>query len=323
MNKNSIKMASTRALVIFEAAVRLGSFSKAAEEVHVSQSAVSRTILQLEDRLNTALFLRHGKGVTATEKGLKLAQHVTSGLHTIHRGLEEIGSLDGRTEYMSILASTCSSLYWITPCLPTLKDSFPDIEFRLHSSPYTIDYDQNYLPGGQDLALFDLELNSPDIPWPKHKYELLTEEQLVPVCSPRYLKGQGSIESLSQLAALDLIEWHWTPPENSHVNLRKFYSWRHWFNHFDILPGPRKSNAVFADYALAIHACLSGQGVALGWNYIVAPLIAQKQLLRLTDYSTTTGRGAYLAYPDDLHHRENLNAAKCALVDEMKKLAAG
>ena len=320
MKKNSINMASTRALVIFEAAARLGSFSKAAEEVHLSQSAVSRTILLLEERLNTTLFRRHGKGVTPTEKGIKLARYVTSGLHTIHRGLDDIASLENRAEYISILASTCSSLYWLTPCLTEIKDNFSNVEFRLHNSPYTIHHDQEFLPTGQDLASFDLELSSPDFPWPNHEYELLAEENLIPVCSPDYVKDKGDIDTLEQLAQLDLIDWFWSPPKESNVNLRKFYSWQHWFEHFDYYPKLLRGNTAFADYGLVIHACISGQGVALGWSYNVAPLIAQNQLVPLTDFSISTGRGAYLAFPKNLDADTTLHKAKCALTDAMKKL---
>ncbi|MEM7210255.1 MAG: LysR family transcriptional regulator [Pseudomonadota bacterium] len=315
-------MASTRALVIFEAAARLGSFSKAADEVHLSQSAVSRTILSLEQRLNCTLFYRHGKGVTLTEKGAKLTHRVRSGLHTLYRGLDDIASLDNRSDSVSILASTCSLLYWISPCLREIKGDFSNVEFRLYSSPYTIHNDQAFLPTAQDLAIFDLDLSIPDLPWPDHEYELLANEHLIPVCSPDYLAKKGSVETLAQLAELDLIEWLWQPPKASNVNMRKFYSWQHWFEYFEFSPDLRRDNLVYADYALVVNACMAGAGVALGWNYIVAPLIAQNQLVALTDKSIATGRGAYMAYPRDLKLDTTLYQAKCALSDAMKNSAA-
>jgi LysR family glycine cleavage system transcriptional activator len=263
------------ALRCFEAAARLQSFSRAAQELHVTQSAVSHQIRQLEQWFGASLFDRKGRQTVPTPRGEELAISLAEAFGTIAAACKRLSLSDGKPS-ITIAAIPSIATIWLIPRLPAFSRRHPMIGVRLMHAVYgqTVDFD--------DVDLAITYGNWREAPVGSVRF---LEGVSVPVCSPAYLAQHGPISRPEQLLTCTLLH-----------DLDR-YPWQRWFKASGIadpglLPGP-----MFEGFNLLHSALLSAQGVGLAPTAILADDIKERRLVRLFDVETLHEKAYYIMEP--------------------------
>lgn len=253
------KLPPLSALKTFEAAARNGSFSLAAEELHVTHSAVSHQIRSLEEQLGIALFSRQGRRVSLTEDGRELAEATNLALHQLSAA---IAAQRRRRNPNRLSVSVMPSFAgrWLAPRIVRFIDANPGCEVNIMSSTELVDFARDAV----DLC----------IRWGPGGYagvraELLMDDTLFPVASPRVVAGRLPL-SPAELAGLPLIRAYGE-------------DWQPWFRAAGLdLPEP-SSGLMLSDSGLVVQAAIEGHGVALARRSLAANALRSGELLRLFD----------------------------------------
>ena len=268
---------SLDALRVFEAAARHRSFSRAAEELLVTQAAVSRRIAGLEAELGVTLFTRAGRRIALSEPGERLAASVATALDYLDA---EIAPLTDRApdRAVTIAASTSVSHLWLAPRLRALAAAGAGALRVL-----TTDSVGEAAERGNDLTILYGRGSHPD--W---DLTPLLRERLQPVASPDYLARAGVADAaaldLGEIAALDLMDYAQVRPQ--WVTLA---AWMARMGH--PVPGLRPG---FSSYIMAVEAAERGEGVILGTLDLLDQQLASGALVALGGEVLDTGMGYHL-----------------------------
>jgi len=268
MNPSQRRPLSLDGLRTFEVVARRLSFSGAADELHLTQSAVSRQIKALETELGAPLFTRGTRKVELTADGQVLRQALLPALDGIDRAVRQIRVTRGRRAVRLSTFASFASL-WLLPRLPGFQQQHPDIDIRITATDALIELDDPDL----DLAL---RYDFPDaVP---ASAEQMFGELLTPVVSPWLLQqtfsGQAPpLRSPADLAAHALLEDDYHRPAND------FLSWRTWLDAQGLGPlEPRRW--IFLNFThQQIQGALAGQGVALARLALVHDALARGELV--------------------------------------------
>ncbi len=269
-------------LIAFEAAARLLSFTRAGEELHLSQAAISQQIRSLESSLQVKLFTRSHRAVQLTNEGREY-------LHTVAAILKQLAgaTMDiQNVEFSQQLVLGCDQSFatqWLAPRISRLRELLPSVSLRIVASD---DYDESLGSEVQAAVLHG------DGQWPGFHVQKLFPEEVFPVCSPDYplpRPGQDWVEWLLEAQLIDLADSHWN-----------WMNWRLWLGGNDIDEPLGNRNLQINSYPLVIDAACAGQGVALGWRYLVDDLIAAGRLLRPVEQSLQTELGYYFICRENL-----------------------
>lgn len=283
---------SERWLRVFDVVASAGSFTSAARRLHLGQPAVSHTIKQLERVLGAPLFDRTRSGIRLTRPGRELRDHVRPALAALDAGVRAVRRSAMGAGVVALSVSTSFATWWLLPRLADFKQRHPDVELRC----ITNDTDAGV---GVDDADLWIPLG-PD-PWPGLTRHVLTEEHIVAVAAPQVAALLDRRNEPATLLGADLIHLE--------ERYRPRFDWPQWFRAHGLVPppthGPRSN-----DYAVVIQAALDGQGVALGWRHLVAPLVADGRLVVVGGGPTRTGQPFVL-----LHRRGTLPPTTVALRD--------
>ncbi|HEV2676998.1 MAG TPA: LysR substrate-binding domain-containing protein [Aliidongia sp.] len=261
------RIPSIETLRAFDAAVRLGSFSRAAEAVHLTHGAVSRRIAALEVDLDVRLFDRLPRGVRTTEAGLQLHKLVAHTLEQLRAGLADLKS-GGRPVRISVLPSFASR--WLLPRLGLFRAAEPGIEVEMTAQHEFAEVGR----GGVDLAV-----RYGTAPWRGVRSELLFKERLFPIGRP----GQ-MLASADDLVDVTLLH------DSRHEDWIAWLAAAGW-------PMPAR-HQVFNDYNLVLEAAASGLGLALGRSRVIEPDLASGRLARLHPLSVANVRAYHLVTPE-------------------------
>lgn len=251
------------ALRTFESAARHQSYSKAAEELFVSQAAVSQQIRQLEQVLETKLFLRIGRTMQLTQNGEKLNQSTHQAFTTLIQGLNSIQS-EPIAGNLTVTSTQAFCTLWLMPRLYRFSQLHPDVNIKIFASSQIEDLAKNHIDlairfGSKDHKMNNENLTSIDF----------GEDQVYPVCSQNLL-NHVEINTPKDLLKCGLV---------SLANENKI-TWQSWFEHVGV-SGFEKHNqkAEVTSSDMAISAVLSGHGVALVAMAMSAQYIENKQLV--------------------------------------------
>jgi len=236
------RLPSLTSLRAFEAAARLGSFKKAAEELSVTATAISHRIRALEAHLEALLFVRKVRAVALTSEGLTLYEAVRSGFDIIASGVERVRK-PGRAS-VTLSATPAFAAKWLVPRLAAFQAEYPHIDIRVHASNEPVNLDG----GAADLAI----RYGPDRLAGTNGAVLLLEDSFAPVVSPAMLATLGP-----DIGRWPLIHFDWFRPPP--IDL----SWRAWA-HAAGMTEPRELGGIrYSEESHAIQAAIAGQGVAL------------------------------------------------------------
>ena len=264
----------------FEAASRLGSFTRAADELGISQPAISQRVRRLELRVGAALFVRRGRGVSLSADGMRLWLEVRAGLTRIEAA---IAVLERRIESDNIVTLAVSNGFanlWLLPRLGRFRRDHPSIELRVVALERPEDVGAERMP---------LWIRRGDGHWPGQECWMLAPEIVYPVCSPRYIEANRPIVDAGDLAGHRLIHLHET--HRAHV------TWADWFKAMNLPASEMPAGFDFNDYALAIRTAVAGEGVALGWDHLVGDLLASHELVVPLPRPVATGAAYWLVAP--------------------------
>jgi putative choline sulfate-utilization transcription factor len=271
-----------QALLMFESAARLASFTAAARELGSTQPAVSQRVVQLEEALGAPLFERGHRGVSLTEDGKRLFDAVHHGLDMIRSATNDIRS---RHTQRTLTLSTDFGFatYWLMPRLPQFKALMPDVDVKIITS--------QYLPGAMGehadvVIVFGNTLSD----WGARQAVKLFPESVTPVCSPLLVDQLDRPREPADLLKMPLLHLEPTQPA-------RWLSWSAWFQAYGLDAPPTQGGFTFNSYALVAHAAVMGQGVALGWSPLIDELVATGQLVALCETPLVTDRGYMLLTP--------------------------
>ena len=256
-------------LLAFESAARHASFTLAAQELRISQAAVSRQIARLETWLSACLFERSRAGVTLTEAGRRFRDGLAAGLAAIHRGAAEAAELS-QAEQVVIACSHEASHFLIMPRYDALRQVLGDgVRVRILTYHH---YVQNLPPHPSADIL--MAWNPPNVA-PQDRV-LAHREAIRPVCSPAYAAAHaqtlaGPVAGWSALTLLDLVR----PNEG----------WATWDDWFSVAGRPDRAprRVGFDCYTYVLEAAAAGQGLALGWRYLIERSLESGALVALGD----------------------------------------
>ncbi|VVO74196.1 Glycine cleavage system transcriptional activator [Pseudomonas fluorescens] len=271
------KLPPLSAIVAFDAVVRLGTFTRAASELHLTQSAVSKQIKRLELSLGTPLFERKGNDVILTSSGAVLYRAVTQSLQCIKEAVQQID--DALAPSLSISASSGIASYLVIPMISRFRKSHAQIDVRVVGAQ-----DRLNMKGGDT----DFAIVYGDGRWKDLRAHRIAEEEIFAICTPEY-RDKHSIRCLADLSHSDLIELESNDPAT--------LSTRQWMRQVGY-EGPHKGSIIrVSSYDLAIKAALAGEGVALAWAEALPDELRTRQLCRVCDETLKTGLGEYITCP--------------------------
>ncbi len=299
MKKINMHLLTSRSILAFHLAAQENSFTKAADTLNVSQPAISHGVRQLEERLGVELFERNPQGVVLTEIGEKLARRIQRGLAEIQQGLEETLS-HTQPEKITLLVSTSVASHWLMPRIARFKHLYPEVQ--LHC--ITQDTDQ-----GLQESRFDLCIPLGLAPESGFQRWQFAEEVLTPVCSPEFAY-RHQLQHLSAINDIPLI--HLEERYNSR------YNWQHFFDDCSLSPHSARGDETYNDYSIVLQAAMEGQGLALGWQHIVGPLIQQGKLVAPFEQQIATNQPFHIIAPEHKPLNPNAKALLDWLLNEMQ-----
>lgn len=258
MNPIRQRPLSVGPLRAFEAVARRASFSAAAEELHLTQPAVSRQIRSLEEELGAPLFLRGTRHVELTGAGATLLRATAPLLDRLDASVRHIRTSQGR-RHVSLTTFASFTSLWLLPRLADFQSQYPDIDIRISATDTLV---------GQDDPELDLGLrycHPDDAPAGS---DLLFGEVLTPVANPSMPLYQPQ-----DLARQTLIE------QDDHQPSSEYLSWRRWLREY-APPGTEPRGWIYLNYtSQQIQAALAGQGVALARMAMITEALARGELV--------------------------------------------
>jgi LysR family glycine cleavage system transcriptional activator len=292
------RLPSLDTLRAFESAARHRSITKAANELHVTQSALSQRIGALEDELGFPLFVRRGRQLELTPKGEAIAAAMGRAMAEItgaFAGLEEIEAT--RTLVISVLPSFAAR--WLMPRMTRFHAAHPDLEVQVNAEGRLIDL---------TTSEADLAVRFGTGRYPGHHVEFVMDDYVLPVAQPALIAAQAAGAKLdaAALAKLPLIYDSTVERDASGTD------WRSWFEHAGIPNPPRPTGLRFSQADLMVQAAAQGQGVALARYSLVhddlvtsrlVPVLKDAMMRARYDYYLVclpekVGRPAVVAFRD-------------------------
>lgn len=245
------------ALRAFEASARQLSFTRAAEELFVTQAAISHQIKALEDNLGIKLFMRKNRALLLTEEGQSYYLDIKDVFNALHDATERLLAR-GEKGAITVSMQPSFAIQWLVPRLNTFNLLHPDIDVRIKA----VDQPENSLTEDVDLAIYYGRGR-----WRGIHAEQLHTEYLIPVCSPLLLTGKKPLNTIVDLAHHTLL----------HDTSRR--DWKRWFKHVDVKGGNVNHGPIFSHSAMVLQAAIHGQGVALAHSVLAKPDIDSGRLI--------------------------------------------
>jgi DNA-binding transcriptional LysR family regulator len=271
------KIPSTVALSAFEASARHQSFTKAAEELSVTQSAICRQIAALEELLGVKLFRRTKRGVIVTEAGASYARSVRARLDEMERDTLELMANGAQGTTLDIGVVPTFATNWLLPRLVGFRRAHPHIIVNLHTRTRPFLFDDTAL----DAAIYAGEAS-----WPGTQGHFLMRENLIAVASPALIAPRKVLRA-GQLARLPLLQQTTRP-----------HAWRQWFQSQGLevendMAGPRLEL-----FSMLAKAAILGMGVSLIPKFLVEKELETGLLVQVVKHAYLGDRSYYLIYPE-------------------------
>ncbi|MFJ2986918.1 transcriptional regulator GcvA [Collimonas sp. NPDC087041] len=272
------RLPPTQTLRAFEAAARLGNYTRAGEELHLTHSAISHQIRALEQRTGRKLFQREGRQMVLTDSGRLLAEEVRQALTALDLALQ-LGRVErkrsGQTLRVSVSPSFASA--WLVPRLAAFHGTHPHIDISLRST-----HELNEL----DFSDADVAIWYGRAGHKNFRYQRLLQEVIFPVCSPAFLAAHP----------------HITPQDLPRYPLLRFAhhrGWEQWFAAAGIKHGEPQTGALYDDPMHLLDAAAADQGIALARGCLAHNHLASGRLLRLFDIKAPARGSYFLVSPFD------------------------
>lgn len=287
-------------LETFVIAARHLSFTKAAQEMHLTQGAVSQQIRQLEDRLGLTLFVRYHRRLELSVAGARLAVQVNHSLGDIQTLISELKEEES-SNILTVSVMPSFATKWLIPRLGSLQEKYPDLQLRIQANEGEVNFHRDRI----DVAIVHSHIHgrsSNTVP--------LMKDKVFPVCSAAFAQERGLMQA-NQLATMPLLnddsEWRFSSP---------YAEWEKWLQLVNA-KGVKPSRGIsFNRGDLAVQAAVAGQGVALGRTPLVMDDIQQGRLVQPFPEELDEGHRYLFACPEAQRHREPVQQLLTWLVAE-------
>ncbi len=259
----------------FEAAARLGSFTRAANELNVTQSAVSQQIRALERHLGSRLFQRSHKSVRLLPEGVEFQQSVSAALAHLAGASRRVAAPG--VDRVTIAADQSFIAMWLMPRLSRLLAAWPDTDFRIVAS----DRRDDSFAEAVDLAVVHGEGQ-----WPGYECRHFFGDEIFPVCAPTYAQDHPELCAVGGLSSAFLLDleyeqWNWM-------------NWSIWLTEANAAVYDGGRRLLMNSYPLVIEAARDGLGVGLGWRHLVDADLNTGRLVRPMPEIVTTHSSYWL-----------------------------
>ncbi|MFC0116336.1 transcriptional regulator GcvA [Pseudoalteromonas xiamenensis] len=245
----SRRLPPLNALKAFEAAARHLSFTKAAEELYVTQAAVSHQIKTLEEHLGLKLFLRKNRSLLLTEEGQAYFLDIKEIFSQLIDATDKLLAR-GAKGSLTVSLTPSFAIQWLVPRLSLFHEAHPEIDVRIKAQ----DHDENSLTDDVDVAIYYGRGH-----WSGVQTHKLHTEYLVPLCSPMLLTGPRPLNQPSDLALHTLL----------HDTTRR--PWKLWMKTAGVRNVQVNTGPIFSHSSMVLQAAAHGQGVALGNSVLARP----------------------------------------------------
>jgi LysR family glycine cleavage system transcriptional activator len=268
---------SLNGLRAFEAAARHMSFTRAADELAVTQTAISHQIRRLEEQLGLTLFIRRNRTLELTREALDYLPAIRSAFADLHRATARLRRADQEGR---LTVSTTASLAtkWLVSRVAAFQDAYPGIEVRISTSTHLVDFQREDV----DIAVRYGHGN-----WPGLRAHWLMAEHIFPVCGPSLLQDARPLRAPEDLAHHTLL----------HTTVSR-EDWQLWLTAAGLPPDIATRRGMTFDHGfMAIQAAVEGLGVALGRFHLVEADIAAGRLVAPFDMVLPQDAGYYVVTP--------------------------
>ncbi len=278
----------------FESAARLGSFTKAAQELCVTQAAVSQQIKTLESRLGAKLFVRKGRGLRLSEHGELILSDIQNALDSMSRAVRKIEKYQ-QPNVLSVTMLPSFASRWLVPRLWRFNRRYPDIELRVNPTATQIDMHHSDM---------DLAIRLGDGRYSGLVCETLMEEYAYAAACPSIAKKIRCPEDVLNFMLI-------------HGYVATGMNWENWFRKTGIKSRRSKfTSQVINEGSLIIEMLLSGHGVAVVRNTLARGLVENGQLVPLLDITIESDFQYYLVHREEQADNPHLVAFKNWLCEE-------
>ena len=273
------RLPSLNGLRAFEAAARHLSFTHAAQELNVTQTAISHQIRRLEEELGLKLFVRQSRA-------LKLTPEATDYLPGIRAAFQDLRTATDRLlrksddRVLTVSTLTSFAVKWLLPRLAPFQEKHPDIDVRITTSTELVDF---------RTGTVDAAIRYGRGQWPGLRSDWLMTEHLFPVCSPELMKGKNGLKHPADLKRFTLL--------HTAMNVD---DWRLWLTAAGQPADIARNPSLTFDLAfMTLQAAIDGLGVAMGHTAYVADDIAKGRLVKPFAITLPADAGYYFVTPMD------------------------
>ena len=298
------KIPSLQALVCFAAAARHESFTRAAQELALTQSAVSRQVASLEDFLGVALFQRTRHGMALTPRGADYARQIAPRLQALEQDTLDAMSAQGSGGAVHLAAVPTFATRWLIPRLPDFAAQYPEVVVHIETRTRPFLFTDSEF----DCALYS-GTTEQVVNWAGTRALKLMSEDVLPVCSPALLNGRPPLAP-AEIAQLPLLQQSTRP-----------YAWRQWFDAMGVAAPNALSGPRFELFSMTAAAATCGLGVALVPRLLVEDELARGTLVLACGQALHGERAYYLVLPQRDDERPALAGFKNWLLHAAKDAA--
>lgn len=280
------KIPSLQALLCFEAAARHQSYTRAAQELALTQGAVSRQLAALEAFLGVALFRRTRHGVALTERGAEYAAQIAPRLQALEQDTLDVMSTQGSGGGIHLAAVPTFATRWLIPRLPELAALHPDITVHIETRTRAFMFADTPF----DAALYAGSAEQMSN-WAGTRSVRLLSEDVVPVCSPKFLGTQQTLTPQA-IAQLPLLQQSTRPT-----------GWRQWFDAVGVAAPLALSGPRYELFSMTAAAAAHGLGLALLPRLLIEAELLRGELVVACERPVRGERAYYLVTPDRADER--------------------
>src|ERR1043166_228438 len=293
------RLPSLNGLRAFEAAARHMSFTLAASELNVTQTAISHQIRRLEEELGVRLFVRQNRTLSLPPEAKEYLPGIRAAFNDLRLATDRLlRKDDGNVLTVSTLASLAAK--WLLPRLSDFQEKHPGIDVRITTSTALVDFKRESV---------DVAIRYGRGQWPGLRADWLMADKMFPVCSPELLKGRKPLQKPEDLADHVLL----------HSSAGNDDDWRLWLTAAGLPPDLSKQPGVTFDMVfMTIQAAIDGQGVAMGRTSYVQDDIAKGRLVVPFEIQLPVDAGFYLVSPEVKADSPKLSAFRQWLTEVVK-----
>lgn len=290
----SRRLPPLNALRAFEAAARHLSFTRAADELHVTQTAISHQIKALEERLAVRLFRRLPRGLLLTEEAQRYLPPVRDAFDQIAAATEQLGA-GGSSGRLTVSVLPSFAAKWLVPRLGRFRATHPDLDLRISASSQLVDFARDDV---------DIAIRMGRGRYPGLRVDRLFGESMLPVCAPKLLSGAHPLRRPEDLREHVLLH------DDDHTG------WQLWLELSGVEGVDPTRGPIFTDSAMVVQAAAEGQGVALARRVLAAGDLAAGRLVQPFEVSLPHDLAYYLVSPEATAEQPRIKAFRAWLLAE-------